>query len=413
MSEDSDKGPEKGSRKRLPEAICSSESSDSDSSFESVPKPKKIRVRNYISDSVSDSDSSIEIVHKRRVTRLNSDLQSNTSTSSGSDIIHLRRNARPLSNMEDSSDCSESEWELEEPSNNNPQIEASSETSGGEEREHCPICLVKFRNQDIGTPESCDHSFCLDCILEWAKKVQTCPVDRQPFGIVLHRESINGKVVNQVAVMKEEEIPDDDVVLDLTFCQICGSPDNEDTMLLCDACDMGYHMLCLDPPLDEIPEGVWMCPYCTPVHHVIGLELDQRNVMNRSLPRTRHMERVRSTIQTNRAQTTTRNTTSTSTTRRRRKKRTKRRTKIKIVYETNEITGETVAIETKVKQRRKRRKRKVPRRRNRAVVPKTVKKRLAAQLGICKLRTDGQLLPDVRISNNCNDLTGKFKFKNE
>lgn len=35
--------------------------------------------------------------------------------------------------------------------------------------ETCPICLDRLRDQDVGTPESCDHVFCLDCIQEWAK----------------------------------------------------------------------------------------------------------------------------------------------------------------------------------------------------------------------------------------------------
>lgn len=34
---------------------------------------------------------------------------------------------------------------------------------------NCPICLLPFTGQDIGTPESCDHGFCLACIQEWAK----------------------------------------------------------------------------------------------------------------------------------------------------------------------------------------------------------------------------------------------------
>eukprot|EP00959_Pyramimonas_sp_CCMP1952_P432318 9053227-Pyramimonas_sp.AAC.1 len=33
-------------------------------------------------------------------------------------------------------------------------------------------------------------------------------------------------------------------------------------MLLCDKCDLGWHMFCLDPPLGEIPEGDWFCPRC-------------------------------------------------------------------------------------------------------------------------------------------------------
>ena len=33
-------------------------------------------------------------------------------------------------------------------------------------------------------------------------------------------------------------------------------------MLMCDSCDSPYHTYCLNPPLDDIPEGNWICPEC-------------------------------------------------------------------------------------------------------------------------------------------------------
>lgn len=33
-------------------------------------------------------------------------------------------------------------------------------------------------------------------------------------------------------------------------------------MLLCDGCDQGYHLDCLNPVLDAIPIGVWYCDEC-------------------------------------------------------------------------------------------------------------------------------------------------------
>eukprot|EP00961_Rhodomonas_salina_P120073 1615898-Rhodomonas_salina.2 len=48
---------------------------------------------------------------------------------------------------------------------------------------------------------------------------------------------------------QEEEVP---VGLE-AICKLCGSGDNEDEMLLCDACDVGMHKYCLDPPMTEIP----------------------------------------------------------------------------------------------------------------------------------------------------------------
>ena len=32
--------------------------------------------------------------------------------------------------------------------------------------------------------------------------------------------------------------------------------------MLCDTCPRAYHFVCLDPELEEAPEGVWSCPHC-------------------------------------------------------------------------------------------------------------------------------------------------------
>lgn len=45
-------------------------------------------------------------------------------------------------------------------------------------------------------------------------------------------------------------------------CEVCGSPDNEHEMLLCDSCNAGYHMGCLQPILKKVPADEWICPRC-------------------------------------------------------------------------------------------------------------------------------------------------------
>ncbi|XP_061699307.1 bromodomain adjacent to zinc finger domain protein 2A isoform X3 [Syngnathoides biaculeatus] len=45
-------------------------------------------------------------------------------------------------------------------------------------------------------------------------------------------------------------------------CQICRKGDNDDSLLLCDACDRGCHMYCLKPKITQVPEGDWFCPTC-------------------------------------------------------------------------------------------------------------------------------------------------------
>ncbi|KAJ3353999.1 PHD finger protein 10 [Entophlyctis luteolus] len=47
------------------------------------------------------------------------------------------------------------------------------------------------------------------------------------------------------------------------MCDFCGKAgDDETLMVLCDACDKGFHTYCLEPKLDHVPSGVWHCPSC-------------------------------------------------------------------------------------------------------------------------------------------------------
>ena len=47
-------------------------------------------------------------------------------------------------------------------------------------------------------------------------------------------------------------------------CELCESTAHPEDLLICDGCDCGYHMTCLQPPLSSIPGGEWLCPRCTP-----------------------------------------------------------------------------------------------------------------------------------------------------
>ncbi|XP_072268962.1 E3 ubiquitin-protein ligase UHRF1-like [Pyxicephalus adspersus] len=45
-------------------------------------------------------------------------------------------------------------------------------------------------------------------------------------------------------------------------CHACGGKQDPDKQLLCDECDMAFHMKCLDPPLSALPDEDWYCPGC-------------------------------------------------------------------------------------------------------------------------------------------------------
>ncbi|KAI8819321.1 chromatin remodelling complex Rsc7/Swp82 subunit-domain-containing protein [Fimicolochytrium jonesii] len=49
---------------------------------------------------------------------------------------------------------------------------------------------------------------------------------------------------------------------DCKTCVKCHKAGDDSRLLFCDTCDRGYHTFCLEPPLDEAPEGTWLCPLC-------------------------------------------------------------------------------------------------------------------------------------------------------
>ncbi|NXD93318.1 PHRF1 protein, partial [Chaetorhynchus papuensis] len=195
--------------------------------------------------------------------------------------------------------------------------------SSDEDGENCPICLNTFRDQAVGTPESCSHYFCLDCIVEWSKNANSCPVDRILFNYINIRARFGGKILKKIPV-ENTKTQGTDGEDDPTFCEVCGRSDREDRLLLCDGCDAGYHMECLNPPLSEVPVDEWFCPACAPMgasgaadadhvseEEVAALMADvvpttsrlRPHVRTRAIARTRQSERVRATVNRNRITT--------------------------------------------------------------------------------------------------------------
>ena len=57
-------------------------------------------------------------------------------------------------------------------------------------------------------------------------------------------------------------------------CKICGQSgrDDEETFIVCDGCDQGFHTYCLSPPLQKIPKGKWFCVSCEKVAREVEFE---------------------------------------------------------------------------------------------------------------------------------------------
>ncbi|NXV61770.1 PHRF1 protein, partial [Molothrus ater] len=236
---------------------------------------------------------------------------------------------------EETEDCEDDEEEGEEEEENEATMEGMADSlksephlngvslSSDEDGENCPICLNTFRDQAVGTPENCSHYFCLDCIVEWSKNANSCPVDRILFNYINIRARFGGKILKKIPV-ENTKTQGTDGEDDPTFCEVCGRSDREDRLLLCDGCDAGYHMECLNPPLSEVPVDEWFCPACAPMgangaadadrvseEEVAALMADvvpttsrlRPHVRTRAIARTRQSERVRATVNRNRITT--------------------------------------------------------------------------------------------------------------
>ncbi|KAG5598302.1 hypothetical protein H5410_029672 [Solanum commersonii] len=76
------------------------------------------------------------------------------------------------------------------------------------------------------------------------------------------------KHVNRLEEIVEEMEPSDDSSNDIA-CQVCGSLDRGEVMLICGdesgslGCGIGMHVDCCDPPLECVPEEDWFCPECS------------------------------------------------------------------------------------------------------------------------------------------------------
>lgn len=150
-----------------------------------------------------------------------------SSSSSGSSVVTGTRRKRTLPRVRDSdADSDSSGWASESghPAPAQPVKPTSGFASDSSEgnSDKCSICLLRFTTQEVGTPQSCEHIFCLDCITEWSKNVNTCPVDRMSFDFIVVRACVGGRVLRTepVKVVERRSSVDLLFVEDPTVCEV-------------------------------------------------------------------------------------------------------------------------------------------------------------------------------------------------
>ena len=63
----------------------------------------------------------------------------------------------------------------------------------------CAVCLNNKQMDIIARIDSCAHTFCFACILEWSKVRAICPLCKQAFKLIT-RERYSGEIVEEVRV---------------------------------------------------------------------------------------------------------------------------------------------------------------------------------------------------------------------
>jgi hypothetical protein len=93
----------------------------------------------------------------------------------------------------------------------------------------------------------------------------------RPNGVVVLQDKAGQESVQQVSQLAPCHLPDIDGSIDPVLlgqdlgaeCVVCGSADDEAVFMFCDHCNSGWHTYCCTPPLQQVPEGHFMCERCT------------------------------------------------------------------------------------------------------------------------------------------------------
>jgi hypothetical protein len=73
------------------------------------------------------------------------------------------------------------------------------------------------------------------------------------------KKSDHYRLLKCVCSEERREKQEESALQGIDSCSICGEGGS---LLICDGCDLEYHLACLRPRLEKVPEGYWECDQC-------------------------------------------------------------------------------------------------------------------------------------------------------
>lgn len=71
----------------------------------------------------------------------------------------------------------------------------------------------------------------------------TCPIDRKFFSTIMVKKQWDGEVIRIEDVrIQNTQNNEQEYDSNPTYCEVCGRCDREERLLLCDGCDLAYHL---------------------------------------------------------------------------------------------------------------------------------------------------------------------------
>ncbi len=149
-------------------------------------------------------------------------------------------------------------------------------------RPNCVICTDSI--DAIQGKLSCQHSFCFDCIQQWARIATVCPLCKAEFSSISKSMGSGQQCCVKVTPKKQRIHNDDDghwgdAEEEVLPCMLCDNADNEHLLLLCDGCDAPCHTYCAGLP--AVPSGDWYCMVCKVEREQRGRTPDSRAAARR------------------------------------------------------------------------------------------------------------------------------------